>query len=285
MNETSCDKTDKYHFEWNRFDTNSSSLLRSLRDEEMFKDVALVCEEGQVSAHKVILSGCSSVLKSILERDSHPRPMIYFRGVKLADLEALMDFVYKGDAYVAQPSINSFLALAEDLKVKGLSEQPDSDGSFPKDDNNIAKKVSMNDSGHELESNSSISEDGLPGIRKLAVVKDEALEDDYHDLFNKIQNEESGEESSKENIDLSDHEDKPDRRTLQAHVTKEIEANGNLKFKCDLCSKEMKKKDNVLSHLERDHFPGMFTYNCQYCNKQYNCKGSLLAHLSFKHRH
>ena len=146
----------------------------------------------------------------------------------------------------------------------------------------------MNDSGHEVESNSSISEDGLPGIRKLAVVKDEALEDDYHDLFNKIQDEESGEESLKENMDLSDHEDKamkPDRRTLLAHVTKEIEANGKPKFKCDLCSKKMKIKDNVLSHLESDHFPGMFTYNCQHCNKQYNCRGSLRTHLSVKHRH
>jgi len=284
MNEASCDE---YHFEWNRFATNSSSLLQSLRDEEMFKDVALVCEGGQVSAHKVILSGCSSVLKSILERDSHPRPMIYFRGVKLADLEALMDFVYKGDAYVAQPSIHSFLALAEDLKVKGLSEQPDSDGPFPKDNNNIAKKVSMNDSGHEVESKSNIKEDGLPGIRKLAVVKDEALGEDYHDLFNKIQSEEPGEESPKENADIGDHKDnamKPDRSMLLAHISKVVDANGKDKFMCDLCWKCVGSKENVLSHLERHHFAGKFTYNCQHCNKQYNNKGGLMSHLSIKHR-
>ena len=122
---------DKYFLEWNRFGKNCRSLLRSFRDEEIFKDVTLACEEGEVSAHKVILSGCSSVFKAILEKGS--RQVIYFRGVKLAELESILDFVYKGETYVPQPNIHSFLALAEDLKVKGLSEQEDSNRHVPED--------------------------------------------------------------------------------------------------------------------------------------------------------
>ena len=291
MNEPS---DDKYFFEWNRFGKNCRSLLRSFRDEEIFKDVTLACEGGQVSAHKVILSGCSSVFKSILEKSSQPRPIIYFRGVKLAELEALMDFVYKGEAYVPQPIINSFLSLAEDLKVKGLSEQEDSDGHFPKENNNTAE----NEICHKEKSRSKTKEE-LPGIKKLALVKGESLslEDEYHDLFNKIQNEDEESEDSpaKESMESEDNPNeskegdhdgdtmKPDRSMLLAHISKE-NVNGKPSFKCDICSKSVKRKVQILNHLERHHFSGMFTYNCQHCNKKYNSKAGLSDHLYRKHR-
>ena len=66
MNDSSSSQQDNYSFKLNDFDTNSSSLLRAIRYETDFKDVSLACEGGKVSAHKVILSGCSSVFKSIL---------------------------------------------------------------------------------------------------------------------------------------------------------------------------------------------------------------------------
>ena len=281
----------KLCFKWNRFEANSCSLLRSIRDEDTFKDVVLACEGGQVSAHKMVLSGCSSVLKSILEKDSQLRPVIYFKGVKLADIEALMDFVYKGEAYVAQSSINSFLFLAEDLKVNGLYE-PNANGHSPKDNNNIAKKVSLDDSGlkeekEPEESGPNIEEEELPGIRKLAAVKEEDLEDSYHDLFNTIQNEEQGDslqnEDTKELKDYKEDDKMPDRTMLLAHISKETDDNGKMFFKCHLCWK-IGSKENILSHLEKWHFHGMFTYNCRYCNKQYYSRRSLKSHLFNKHR-
>ena len=268
---------DKYLFEWNRYGKNCRSLLRSFRDEETFKDVTLACEEGEVSAHKVILAGISPVFKSILEKGSQPRPVIYFRGVKLAELEALMDFVYRGEAYVPQPNINSFLALAEDLKVKGLSEQEDSDGHVPEENNNTGE---------------------LSGIKKPAV-KGEPLDNEYQDLFNKIQNEDEDEESEdspkesmepdgnpNESKELSDHNDdtmKPDRSMLLAHITKEY-VNGKLNYKCNICSKNDNNNTHILAHLERRHFQGMFTYNCKHCNKKYSSKATLTSHLFRKHR-
>ena len=37
------------------------------------------------------------------------------------DLVAIMDFLYNGEANVFQESLDAFLALAEELKLKGLS--------------------------------------------------------------------------------------------------------------------------------------------------------------------
>ena len=45
--------------------------------------------------------------------------LLYLRGVKVKDMEAVLEFMYHGEVSVAQEHLNSFLQVAEDLKVKG----------------------------------------------------------------------------------------------------------------------------------------------------------------------
>merc|ERR1711974_178729 len=49
-----------------------------------------------------------------------PQPLIYMRGLKSADLTAIVDFIYLREASVFQEELESFLALAEELQLKGL---------------------------------------------------------------------------------------------------------------------------------------------------------------------
>merc|ERR1719220_348400 len=48
--------------------------------------------------------------------------LIYLRGVRHADLVSVLEFMYCGSVNVAQEELNSFLAVAEDLRVKGLTQ-------------------------------------------------------------------------------------------------------------------------------------------------------------------
>merc|ERR1719319_217525 len=43
------------------------------------------------------------------------------RGLKSEDLVAMIDFLYFGEANVYQESLDSFLAVAEELQLKGLT--------------------------------------------------------------------------------------------------------------------------------------------------------------------
>ena len=43
------------------------------------------------------------------------------RRMKREDLDAIVDFLYFGEANVHQENLDAFLALAEELKLKGLS--------------------------------------------------------------------------------------------------------------------------------------------------------------------
>merc|ERR1712212_1215020 len=101
---------------------NISQSFKELRDDKDFFDVTLACDDEQIHAHKVILSACSPFFRNILRRNSHPNPLLYLKGVKYPALQAVLNFMYHGEVNVAQEELISFLAVAEDLRVKGLTQ-------------------------------------------------------------------------------------------------------------------------------------------------------------------
>ena len=123
-------KPDHFCLKWNDFSdhlhTTFTGLLSSSQT-PLFSDVTLACDDGkQLLAHRLVLAGCSSVLKSILTSTAAPNnqhcPLLYLRGVSKEDLTALLTFMYQGEVSLPQEQLNSFLAVAEDLQVKGLVE-------------------------------------------------------------------------------------------------------------------------------------------------------------------
>ncbi len=125
IKETSCLST-KYLIPCSgyRYVGYIASTLREIRDDKEFFDVTLACEEEgqQVQAHKVVLAVCSPFFRSVLQRNPHDRPLIYLKGVKFAELAAVLNFMYHGEVNVAQEELSSFLSIADELKVKGLSQ-------------------------------------------------------------------------------------------------------------------------------------------------------------------
>ena len=49
------------------------------------------------------------------------------RGVKSDDLLAIIDFVYYGEANICQENLDSFLAVAQELQLKGLLKEKAAD--------------------------------------------------------------------------------------------------------------------------------------------------------------
>ena len=115
--------TEKYLINWDGFHTNISNSFSLLRENHDFTDVTLVCKDNiHFEAHRVILSSSSTFFGSLLKRVRTPHPLIYLRGVKPEEMVAILDFIYLGEVNILQKDVKEFLALAEDLIVKGLSE-------------------------------------------------------------------------------------------------------------------------------------------------------------------
>ena len=114
--------SEKLCLKWNDFQENLNSAFGALRNDRDLVDVTLVCEDGtQIETHKVILASSSPFFMEILKKNKHPHPMIYMRGLKSDALVAIVDFLYFGEAKVNQESLDAFLGLAEEFKLKGLS--------------------------------------------------------------------------------------------------------------------------------------------------------------------
>ena len=69
----------------------------------------------------MVLASASPFFMELLKRMKHSQPLIYLRGVRSADLVAMVDFLYLGEANILQKDLDTFLTLAEDLKLNGLS--------------------------------------------------------------------------------------------------------------------------------------------------------------------
>ena len=112
---------ENYLLKWNDFEKNLSEGLRSLKADKTFCDVTLACEDSELEAHRVVLSVCSNFFKTILSRSSHHHPFLYMKGVRMADMESIVHFMYHGEANVALEDLESFLAAANELQIKGLT--------------------------------------------------------------------------------------------------------------------------------------------------------------------
>jgi len=115
--------SERYNLAWNEFEKYTNLAFRSLLSDTEFTDVTLACDdEKQVTAHKVVLSACSPFFRKILVRNPHQKPLLYLRGLKHEDLEAILKFMYNGQTEVSQDNLENFLKVAKDLEVKGLNE-------------------------------------------------------------------------------------------------------------------------------------------------------------------
>ena len=114
---------EELYLRWDDFNSNIRSTFWGLKKEKDFADVTLVCDDGKTDAHKVILSAGSTFFQKILKNNPHSKPLIYLKGVKFSELNSVLKFIYHGEASLATANLNSFLALAEELEVKGLRDK------------------------------------------------------------------------------------------------------------------------------------------------------------------
>ncbi|KAJ8686856.1 hypothetical protein QAD02_022650, partial [Eretmocerus hayati] len=116
-----------YCLRWNNYQSNMTSVFHQLLQTEAFVDVTLACNEASLKAHKVVLSACSSYFQKLLLSNPCKHPTIIMpQDVCFSDLKFIIEFVYRGEIDVSQAELQSLLKTADQLKIKGLCEVPES---------------------------------------------------------------------------------------------------------------------------------------------------------------
>merc|ERR1719232_1304441 len=115
---------EKFCLKWNEFEENIRESFKKLRVDQVLADVTLATEDGQqIQAHKIVLSAGSNFFSDIFVKSNHPNMLVYLKGITFAELEPVINFLYNGEAYVAQEELKMFIDTGNELKVKGLDSK------------------------------------------------------------------------------------------------------------------------------------------------------------------
>ena len=113
---------ERMQLKWDDFQENFQTFFKELRSDTDFTDVTLVCKDQSIEAHKVILAARSPFFNRLFKAFPHPHPLIHMRGIKGRELNAVVDFLYQGEANILQEELQSFLTVAGEFELEGLTE-------------------------------------------------------------------------------------------------------------------------------------------------------------------
>ena len=250
--------SEKFCLRWNDFQSIVSHSFQTLREEKDFYDVTLVADdEVQIPAHKLVLSASSHFFKSILRRNSHSHPLLYLSGVDSQSLGFVLDYVYQGEVQIYQDDLNSFLDVAQKLKIEGLL----SNGDTKSDDSFTGKRQELDTKHktHEYIDNDSkdlkdiIIDDQVP--RKIVNLKSS---------HNRIV-------STGKSMALSEADDK---------LNEFIDRRDGINY-CKVCDYKSNRIFNIKEHVEI-HIEGL-SYSCQFCDKTFRSKNAHRHHNTRYH--
>ncbi|XP_071541596.1 uncharacterized protein [Panulirus ornatus] len=113
---------DQFLLTWNNHRSNFAEVFTQLRVQDQLVDVTLLCDGGSYPAHRLVLAACSPYFHQLFTRLPTQHPLIYLRDVKQAELEALLEFIYRGEVSVANSELTGLIKIAESLRIKGLGD-------------------------------------------------------------------------------------------------------------------------------------------------------------------
>ena len=261
---------EKLNLNWMDFQKNMAASYHNLRENPDYSDVTLVCEDDQqIEAHRIILTACSPFFDTILQRNKHSHPIVYMRGTKTKDLVAIVDYIYYGKTNIYEEDLEGFLALAEELKLKGLANTGSQDIIVDNDDYKSEKpeqkhhhkepiwKKEQNFSLKNNQENDTFSE--------TKVSKHNMVQADTAKI------------NVPANISMKDLKVKLD--SLMETVNDGVNC-----WKCNVCGKLTKEstRQNMRTHIET-HMEGL-SYPCSQCDTICRSNNGFYKHVLRNHR-
>ena len=242
---------EKFSLKWNDFQTNVAKSFQQLRHEEEISDVTLIGDDYQpILAHKVVLSSCSDYFKKVFYKSGtkHSTPVLCMVGLSHDDLKNVLDYIYNGEVQIYQEDLESFLTIAERLKLDGLLDHGEPDPKAEKD-------------------------------RKFFDSKDPV---DVYDLMSTKTKTEHQEENK---IVIQSDINTLNTQELNEKLNELFTENLPGEYICNYCPKVVrgvKNKSHMREHVQK-HIDGL-QFNCTFCDKTYRQRGNLKTHISREHK-
>ena len=257
--------SDRVCLKWTSFQKTVEQTFGNMRKDEDFTDVSLACEDGQqFEAHKVVLAASGAFFQNILKNNKKANLLIYLGRVKSEYLEAILDFLYVGEATVEKEHLDEFLAAASELKIAGLMSQ-----NTEKDDNILEPTPKTSNSRDE---NSKTTIPSCLSVSKNSSEPEIVKSEEKGDMIER-QNQFSG------NLEELDE-------TVKSMMVKSTNFVANRRAKtyadiCKVCGKEG-LGSAIKNHIEANHLEGI-VLPCNHCASTFKTRVGLRTHANKAH--
>ena len=264
---------EKFNLNWNSYTDHLREMLQEMMKTTELTDVTLVCDDKrQFKAHKIVLSACSTVFKSIINELPQNSSVIYLRGIQHQEMKSILEFIYLGAATFYQERMNEFLNVAKNLEIKEINK----DVKFHYDNVfNEEPEVPGNEEhveeDTELQTNTSENRktDG-----RFYCGKCESSYTYKPDLIKHIKSKHEGAIFPCNQCDQ--------QYTVQKYLAIHFRSkHEGVKYDCNQCDQQFSLRSNLAKHIKTQH-EGV-KYDCNQCDYQATRKYILTSHKKLKH--
>jgi len=114
----------KYNIQWNRHGVNTVESLNQYLRSEYLTDMVLSCDGYSIKCHRLILASSSYYFERLLStrRNCCSDLVVILKDITYPDMVSALHFIYEGQVLLAENEIHSFLKTAENLELKGITE-------------------------------------------------------------------------------------------------------------------------------------------------------------------
>lgn len=111
---------ENYSLRWKNHQSHILQAFDALLQQNSLVDVTLVCSDRSLRAHKVVLSACSPFFEKVFNDTPCKHPVIVLKDFRGWLVQAIVDFMYRGEISVPQEKLNHLIQAGESLQVRGL---------------------------------------------------------------------------------------------------------------------------------------------------------------------
>ena len=277
----------QFALKWVSYEQNLKSFIGEIKGQSEFTDVTLVTGDGhQMDVHRMILSAFSPVLRTMFSQKSSQTSLLFLRGVSSKCLEAIMDFMYLGEVNILEEDLTEFLAVAEDLQMKGLTpeEALSATGAPQKLEEDTDEKGTTN---FITDHTNFDNLDGLDQqLKKLTEENDLKAEEENVEEETKILANVDSSFTFATNVKSVELRGAISREGLEEMLSNSmVKIEGG--FSCTNCDKQTfgskHGRSHMKRHIEAKHIAGL-EFNCPNCGQKFTSRKSVACHVMRLHK-
>ena len=108
---------------WNNHLTAFNKLLNKLLLDENYSDSTILCGGKFYPVHRLVLSTCSEYFESMFAQclKINKYPFIVVKDIDPKQMEALLNYMYRGEVNVPQDDLPDLIKAAEAFQIRGLA--------------------------------------------------------------------------------------------------------------------------------------------------------------------